>query len=199
MTLRPEQIQALSYARRKGSESSVDSIRARVERTFADLEALLEAVPVHVTAVQPASSKWSVHQIVDHLVVSHRRAVDELASLVAGASPSSGPIPAGLVSPDPFARPWSLLVEDLKSVHRDFVEVLGSASDDTPLEARAPVVMVVKCATADGGVEAVEWVESFDWKAHAILFRVHTLEHLQQIERTLAAVGHPLPSPQSVA
>lgn len=189
MNLRPEQIQALQYARRKGSESSIDSIRARVRRTFADLEALLQAVPLDLTAVRPAPSKWSVHEIVDHLVVSHRRAVVELRTLVEGESPASGPIPAGLVSGDPFARPWPLVVEDLEAVHRDFVEVLASASDETSLAARAPVVMVVQCANAGGGVEPVEWVESFDWKAHAILFRAHTLEHLQQVRRTLDSLA----------
>lgn len=189
MTLRPEQIQALQYAQRKGSESSIDSIRARVGRTFADLEALLQAVPHHLTPVRPAPSKWSVHEIVDHLVVSHRRAVVELRSLVEGQSPTSGPIPAGLVSGDAFARPWPLLVEDLEAVHRDFVEVLASANDETSLAPRAPVVMVVQCANADGSVEPVEWVESFDWKAHAILFRAHTLEHLGQVQRTLASLA----------
>jgi hypothetical protein len=189
MTLRPEQTQALRYARRKGSEASCDAIRARVASTFADLETLLGTVPLELTALAPAPGKWSLHQIVDHLVVTHRRAVGEFAALVAGESPLSGPIPAGLVSDAPFARPWPLLLADLASVHRDFVEVLGTAGDDTPLEARAPVVMVVKCATADGILEPVEWVESFDWKAYGVLFRAHTLEHLHQVQRTLAAIA----------
>ena len=51
--------------------------------------------------------------------------------------------------------------------------------------------MVVKCATPDGALEPVHWVERVDWKAFAVVIRVHVLEHLHQIERTLAAVGEP--------
>lgn len=40
-------------------------------------------------------------------------------------------------------------------------------SDATPLEARAPVVMVVECARPDGSLEPVHWVEPFAWKAFA--------------------------------
>lgn len=190
-TLRPEQVQALEYVRRQGTEAAVDAIRAKAARTFGELEALLAGVPERVTSLAPTPGKWSLHEIVDHLVTSHRRAVAELASLVSGESPAGDPIPAGLVSPEPFARRWPLLVADLEAVHRDFLAVLDSASDDTTLTARAPVVLVVKCGTSDGRFEPVEWVESFDWKAHAILVRVHTLEHLQQIQRTLATIGRP--------
>ncbi|HUO83961.1 MAG TPA: DinB family protein [Thermoanaerobaculia bacterium] len=188
MDLRPEQHRALDYARRKGSESSVDSIRKRVTATFADLEALLDSVRADEASRSPAPSRWSVHQVVDHLVVTHRAAVEELRSLVAGVAPESGPIPASLVSDDPFATEWRELVADLRIVHRDFVAVLHTATDATPREVRAPVVMVVKCENADGLLEPVEWMDRFDWKAYAILFRAHTLEHAQQIQRTLETV-----------
>lgn len=185
-SLRPEQLQALDYARRQGTEAPVEAIRAKAARTFGELEALLAGVPERLAAIAPAAGQWSLHEIVDHLVVSHRRAVAELASLVAGRSPAGGPIPAGLVSAEPFARPWPALVADLQAVHRDLLQVLSSAGDDTPLAARAPVVLVVKCATAEGGLQPVEWIDSFDWKAYAILLRVHTLEHVGQVQRTLA-------------
>ena len=187
--LRPEQDQALGYARRQGTEASLESIRSRMKRTFRELEEVLTAVPVDRAFLRPGPGRWSVHEVVDHLVVSHRLAIGELGSLIAGVSPSSGPIPAGLVSDDPFARPWPEVLEDLERVHADLLEALTAADDAVPLDARAPVVMVVKCATADGGVEPVEWVDSFDWKAYAILLRAHTLEHLHQVQRTLAEVS----------
>lgn len=186
--LRPEQLQALEYARRQGTEAPVEAIRAKAARTFGEIEALVAGVPERATGIAPAPGKWSLHEIVDHLVVSHRRAVAELASLVAGEAPNGGPIPAGLVSPEPFARRWPALLADLQAVHRDVLRVLSSANDATPLAARAPVVMVVKCAT-EGSLAPVEWIEAVDWKAYAILLRVHTLEHLQQAQRTLEAVG----------
>lgn len=182
----PEQARALDYARRKGSETPIGSVRGKVATAFRELEDLLDSVPEEAAARSPAPGCWSVHEIVDHLVVSHRRAVEELASLVAGDSPQSGPIPAGLVSADPFANSWSAIVADLKGVHHDFLTTLAGATEDTSLTARAPIVMVVKCEMPDGRVEAIHWIESFDWKAYAILFRAHTLEHLQQMQRILS-------------
>lgn len=193
MELHPEQIRALSYARRQGSEAPIDAIRGKVGATFGEIEALLDAVPPELTGRPPADSAWSVHEIVDHLVVSHRRAVEELRELVAGQSPRSGPIPAGLVSDEPFARSWSTLVAELKAIHGRFLGALESADDETPQTVRAPIVMVVKCRMPDGQVEPVHWVESFDWKAYAMLFRAHTIEHLHQVQRTLAAFGEKAP------
>lgn len=185
MPLRPEQIQAMRYVRRHGTEAPLDSIRSRVGGTFRDLEELLRSIPADLSARAPAPDKWSVHEIVDHLVVSHRRAVDELASLIAGSSPQDGPIPAGLLSDDPFARTWNALLEDLDTVHRDVLALLDRADEDISLDALAPVVMLVRCETGDGGTEPVEWIERLDWKAYALVVRVHTLEHLRQAHRTL--------------
>lgn len=189
MQLLPEQVQALDYARRRGTQAPVDTIRAKVSATFRELEALLDSVPEELAARAPAPSSWSVHEVVDHLVESHRRAVEELAGLVSGRSPESGPIPAGLVSEAPFAKSWPAVVGELRAIHRRFESVLAGATDETPLTARAPIAMVVKCSTASGEARPVHWVEEFDWKAHAILFRVHSLEHVQQIRRILAVVG----------
>lgn len=189
MELLPEQSRALGYARRRGTQAPVGTLRAKVSATFRELEALLDSVPEEVAAEAPAPSRWSVHEVVDHLVESHRRAVEQLASLVSGESPESGPIPAGLTSEAPFAKSWSVVVGELRDVHRRFEGVLAGATDETPLTARAPIEMAVRCATADGESRPVHWVETFDWKAYAILFRAHSLEHVQQIQRILAAVG----------
>lgn len=70
-------------------------------------------------------------------------------------------------------------------VDADILELLEGASDAGPQEATAPVVMVVRCATGDGGTEPVEWIERLDWKAYALAIRVHVLEHIMQIRRTI--------------
>lgn len=187
--LRPEQETALRYAREKGTEAPVASIRERMTRTFAQLEALLAALPADRVRLRPAPDRWSVHEIVDHLIESHRPAVDELRELVRGHRPEGGPIPAHLLSADPLGRPWPGLVRELSGAHRELLAILDGASDATPLTVKAPVVMVVKVREDDGSVKPVEWVEDFDWKAFVILLRAHTLEHVAQIERTLTALA----------
>lgn len=187
MTLRPEQEAALRYAREKGTNAPVADIRARTAATFSKIETLLASLPEEVVRVRPAPDRWCVQEIVDHLLESHRPAVDDLRALLRGERPA-GPIPASLLSADPLGQPWPGLLRRFGEVLRDLLAVLDTASDDTPLEARAPVVMVVKVREPDGRTVPVQWVEDFDWKAFAILLRAHTLEHIGQIERTLAAV-----------
>lgn len=202
MSLRPEQELALDYARRKGTDAPPETIRRKVAATFRKIEAVLASVPGDLARRRPGDGRWSVHEIVDHLAVSHRRAVEELTCLTESRSPQDGPIPAGLLSDDPLAIEWSTQLERLRAIHRDFLAVLESADEGTDLDARAAVEMVVRCRIDEGRVEPVHWIESFDWKAYAILFRAHTLEHLHQVQRTLAAVGGeitdlPAPGPAS--
>ena len=191
MTLRPEQERALAYARRRGTEAPLADLRRRVAETFAALDARLASIPAAHARIRPAPAAWSVHEVVDHLIVSHRPAMDQLRTLLAGREPEGGPVPANLQSPEPLARGWAELVAELAAVHAGFLALLDGAADASPQEARAPIEMVVKCATPDGALEPVHWVERVDWKAFAAVIRVHALEHLHQIERTLAAGGEP--------
>jgi hypothetical protein len=184
--LRPEQIQALSYIRAQGTEAPLAKIRGRAAETFAALEALLDGVTAEQARRRPQPGKWSVHEIVDHLIESDRPGLAELSDLLDGISSTRGPIPAGLLSEDPFARPFPQLVATLKSIHRDFLAILDEADDSIPLDARAPVVMVLKVAQEDGTHAPIHWNQDFDWKAYALIVRMHTLEHKHQIERTLA-------------
>lgn len=187
MELRPEQIAALDYARRRGTEAPGESIRLRAARAFDELEVLVESLPEDLARRRPAPDGWSVQEVVDHLVASHRTAADQLAELLAGRSPEH-PIPAGLQSESPLAASWPALRRELHWVHKTLLAALERASDDAPMEARAPVEMVIKCAAPDGALEPVHWVESFDWKAYSILLTGHTRQHVAQIERVLRAV-----------
>lgn len=188
-SLRPEQRRALDYVRSKGTEAPAAEVHRRVEAALGELEALLDAVPEDLAARRPKPAGWSLHEVVDHLVESHRPAVRQLELLLAGEEPGDGPVPAGLLSQNPFRLSWRAAGDELRVVHRDLLALLADAGDTTPAAARAPVVMVVRCATANGGSEPVHWVERFAWKAFALLIGVHTREHAAQMRRVLAAVS----------
>ena len=186
MSLLPEQLRALSYARTRGSEAPLDSIRTKVAGTYRELRALVEAVPAEVARERRSASGWSVQEVVDHLVESDRQAVEQLGLLLAG-EPVDTAIPASLQSAHPLDRDWTALRHELHGVHQDVLELLARATDDLPLTATAPVQMVVKCAGPDGTLAPVSWPERFDWKAYAILLHAHNREHIAQIERILNA------------
>lgn len=188
-TLRPEQQRALDYLRRKGTEAPVERLREHVAGTFAELEALLDGVPPALRTSRPGPGRWSVQEVVDHLVESHRPALAQLRSLVAGERPAGGPVPASLQSAAPHAHPWEDLVAELREVHRGFREVLADAGEDVSLEVTGPIVMVVKVADGAGAVTPVSSEHELDWKAFAQVFRVHTVQHRDQIRATLSALG----------
>jgi hypothetical protein len=102
MELRPEQLQALAYLRRKGTEAAPARLREQVAATFGELEALLPKVPASLRAARPSPARWSAHEVLDHLVESHRP-VEQLRSLVAGQRPAT---PPSLHSERPLERPW---------------------------------------------------------------------------------------------
>ena len=186
--MQSEQARTLDYLRVKGTEAPIPDLREHLAATFRKIEALLDAVPPVLRSASPGPGRWSVQEVVDHLVESHRRAVEQLRFLVAGRRPISAAIPASLRSSAPLERPWDDLLAELRSIHRSFLELVDGASDATSLEVTAPVVMVVKAVQGDGAIP-LEWEAELDWKAYAQAFRGHTAEHRAQIERTLAALG----------
>lgn len=185
----PEQKQAMEYLRRKGTEAPVAEIRSKVEETFRELDALLAGVPEHVVRVWPRPGRWCVQEVVDHLVESHRPVAGELAALLRGEVPHGGPIPASLQSPDAMEKDWRELVRELAAVHAEMASLVRTAPEDTSLEVRAPVAMVIKVRGEDGEVRPVQWQEELDWKAYAMAFRAHALEHIAQIRKTLEETG----------
>jgi hypothetical protein len=98
------------------------------------------------------------------------------------------PIPAGLQSADPAARRWEDLRGELRRLHAEVLDVLAKAPDRMTA-VRAPIIMVINTRQPDGTVEAMQWVEECDWKACAIIFRLHELDHLGQARRTLRALA----------
>ena len=184
---RPERTAAIEYLRRKGTEAPISRLVAGLRSTFQRFEQTIDRVPETLRIQRPDAASWSVHEILDHLIESHRPAVVELSELCAGMSPAGGPIPARLTSRNPLDRPWAVLVDELKNIHSDILQLVVDAGDDTPTATTAPFVMVVK-VPGPGGPGIVEWVEALDWKAYVQAVRVHTHEHCAQVERTLAAL-----------
>ena len=180
---RPEQIRALAYLKRKGTDAPIELLRRRIADSFADFETMIASVPPSLRRRSPGPGRWSAQEVVDHLIESHRPAVAQLEALLNVLTPETGPVPASLQSTDPLARNWDELVVELKRIHASLISLIEKASDSCSLEVRVPVTMVMK-ADEPGG-PPVQWEEQLDWKAFAQTLRVHTIEHRSQIERTL--------------
>ena len=187
MTVRPEQVKAREYLDDKGTRLTAAKVRERVAAGFAALEAFLDGVTEAEACVRALPGEWSIQEVADHLVETHRPSLEELHDLLAGRRPPGEPIPAGLQSRDPLARPWPELLDELKRLQAEVVAALGEAPDRLN-EARAPVVMVINVKEPDGREKPLHWIEELDWKAYAIVFRLHVLDHLNQAKKVLKAI-----------
>jgi len=186
MSLHPEQQRAVEYLAKKGTLATTEKLRDQLRDAFAAIERAFDEVAVEKRQASPAEGKWSPHEILDHLVLSHGPALPQLASLLDGVSPPGVAIPADLHR-DAGERPaWDESRTQLGDIHREFLQLLESASDDLSLEPKAVAEIVIK---VDG--DPKHWYERLDWKAFVQTIRVHTIEHQRQLQRasSVNAVG----------
>lgn len=181
-----ERERAREYLRTRGTLLAAPVVRERVAAAFATLESFLDSVPAERAAARPLAGEWTIHEVVDHLLETNRGSLDELRCLLAGQPPPGGPIPAALHSRAPFTRPWPWLLRELRRVDRDIIEALEGVGEGFATAVRAPVVLVIAIETA-GARAPIEWVEELDWKAYAIVLRLHAIDHLNQAKKVLSA------------
>lgn len=188
MTLRPEQLKAREYLLEKGTLLPAAHIHERVAAAFGALERLLDGVSDGEARQRAIPGEWTIQEVVDHLVETHRPSVGELRELLDNRRPLAGPVPASLQSADPMGRPYQQLVSELKALHADILRTLSTAPDQLT-EARAPLVMVINATSPDGPGVPLHWIEELDWKAYAVTaFRLHEVDHLNQAKKVLKAL-----------
>jgi hypothetical protein len=183
------QAKAREYFASRGTRVPVSEIQSRIADAFGALDAFLGPISAAVAARPGIVGEWSIQEIVDHLVETHRPGLDELWCLLGGRRPLGEPIPASLQSKAPRQRPWPWLRAELDRIHGEILRTLAAVPADFATDARAPIVMVVNAADESGGVVPLHWVEDLDWKAYAIVWRLHVIDHLKQARKVLAALG----------
>ena len=180
---------AREYLRTKGTLTPAPAISERIAEAFRAFDAFVTPLSAAQAARASIPGEWTIHEIVDHLVETHRPGLDELWCLLAGRRPPGEPIPAGLQSKAPLQRPWPWLLEELRRVHGEILRTLDAVRPDFTTDARAPLVMVVNLKDAEGRTAPLHWVEDLDWKAYAVVWRLHVVDHLNQARKVLAAIG----------
>jgi hypothetical protein len=176
------------YFRTKGTLVAASAIHERIGDAFGALETFLEPISAATAARVGIPGEWTIQEIVDHLVETHRPGLDELWCLLAGRRPPGDPIPASLQSKAPLRRPWPWLLAELARVHGDILRTLSAVPPDFATDARAPIVMVVNVPDEPGKVVPLHWVEDLDWKAYAIVWRLHVIDHLKQAKKVHAVL-----------
>jgi hypothetical protein len=177
------------YLRTNGTLVPAATIRRRVSQSFETLEKILHGADAATAARRAWPGEWSLHEIADHVLETHRPSLHELRDLLAGRRPSGPPVPASLQSAAPLARPWPALLDEMHEVHTAIVAALASAPDDLPTDTRARVVVVINVEATDGATVPLMWEDEIDWKSYAIFLRLHAVDHFSQAKKVLAALS----------
>ena len=179
---------ARDYLRTKGTLLSAAALAERIGEAFTAFETFLDAAPPALVQRRAWDGEWTIQEIADHVLETHRPGLDELRCLLAGQRPPGEPIPASLQSKAPHLRPWPWLLREIKELHAEIVAEIRRAGPDFETDARAPLVMVMNATNGSGERLILEWVEDLDWKAYAITWRLHATDHLHQARKVLAAL-----------
>jgi hypothetical protein len=182
------QRRAREYLHANGTAAPLEGLRKRVGQAFERLETFLQSVDAARAAKVAWEGEWSLHEIADHVVETHRPSLDELRALLAGRRPAGGPVLAALQSAEPLARSYAAVLAEMKDIHAGVMAALEAARDDFTTDARAPIVMVANATDVTGATVPVHWVEEFDWKAYAAVLRLHAIDHLHQAKKVAAAL-----------
>ena len=180
---------AREYFKMKGTLVASSVIHERIADAFGALDAFLAPISAATASRVAAPAEWTIQEIVDHLVETHRPGLDELWCLLAGRRPPGEAIPAGLQSKSPLDRPWPWLRAELDRIHGEILRTIAAVPASFVTEARAPIVIVVNAPDEHGRVVPLHWVEDLDWKAYAIVWRLHVIDHLKQARKVLAGIG----------
>jgi hypothetical protein len=157
MTLYPEQVSAKEYLHRDAASRGPGS-RARgcgLRRPGGPADGVTEAE----ARVRAIPGEWTIQEVVDHLIETHRPSLDELRDLLQNRRPAAGPIPASLQSVEPMGHRYGDLMSELKGLHAEALGVLSGAPDRLT-DARAPLVMVMNVKEPDGREAPLHWIES---------------------------------------
>lgn len=184
MEYTPEQQQLLTRLRERGTNAEPERLIEGARAAFAQFYEAFAAVPAGLRLVEPFPGRWSPQQILDHVVECHRVAPGQLGRLIQGV-PGELPIRAYVQSAAPYAHAWRAMLKEFRGIHDD---ILIAAETLAPLpmpNVGAPVELVVRHEVG-GRMRELEWREMLDWKAYVYALRGHALQHVKQLERTLA-------------
>ena len=95
---------ARDYLTGRGTRVAAGVVHERVAAAFAALDETLDAVTAAQASARALPGEWTVQEVLDHLVETHRAGVDELRCLLAGQRPPGAAIPASLQSKAPALR-----------------------------------------------------------------------------------------------
>jgi len=168
--------QGLSYMRHQGAKS-FSEIDAMLERTENDWRQCLEAMSDAQATFKPAG-EWCAKEVVGHVISTDRSINQDVASL-GGVEPPAERVEEvrvmGVVSENYEAMPISGLCDMIVGVFMESRMLAGALQKSEQLERSFPHPIF-------GPLNLKEWLA---------FHRIHSMDHIQQIDKIRADPGYP--------
>lgn len=188
--LSPESLRMLDYLRERAAALGPAEIAGRVRAAMTELDAALAGVDPARARERPVEGEWSVAQVVDHVAQTQIRAADELRHVLAGRRPPAPPVYEALTSGAALWATWAELLDGLRSANDEMMARLAAANPGGARSGGATVrtVLLANRATPGGRVAPETFVVDLDWRAYALVQRLHLLDHRTQVKKLRAAL-----------
>jgi hypothetical protein len=187
----PARARLVEHLRTRAAALDAPGLRARVRAAAGELTAALDGVDEAAARRTVIPGAWTCAQVVDHVAQSTVRAAEELAHLLADRRPPGPPVYEGLLSGAAHRVPWAELREGLAEAIAALDAQLAEAQRQAPARSTATVraVLVVPASPDDPPEAGAPFTVELDWKAYALVQRLHFLDHREQVRRLRAAGG----------
>jgi hypothetical protein len=181
----------LDYLRTRAAALSPAELRARVRAAADELDAQLAPVNEPGARAHPMAGEWSIAEVVDHVAQTQIRADDELRHLLDGRRPPAPPVYEALTSGAAARASWEELMDGLRSANALMDARLDAASRTPPPPGgpTARTILVVNRSGADAAGRPEIFSAELDWKAYALVQRLHLLDHRTQVRALRAALA----------
>jgi hypothetical protein len=189
--LSPESLRMLDYLESRARALGPAEILGRVRAAMRELDAALSGVDETAARARPIPGEWSIAQVADHMGQTQIRAAAEIDHLLAGRRPPAPPVYEALTSGAAAWAPWPQLLDDLRSANEALAAGLAVAPPDRPAGDAGPAVrtiLVANRALPGGGTGPEIFAVDLDWKAYALVQRLHLLDHRTQVRKLRAAL-----------
>ena len=129
---------AREYFAANGTQASAAQVHERVAAAFSALDAALTGVTAVQASRRPIAGEWSAQEIVDHLLETHRPGWTSCAACWPGSGLPASPSRPRCSRRRPRLRPWSWLLDELRRVHREILDILAAVPPERLPRRAAP-------------------------------------------------------------
>lgn len=165
--------QAMSYVRHQASKG-LNSLADLMARTAEDWSRCLETINDRQAAFAPGS-EWSPHQVLAHFVSATATVNRHVEQIAGGAAPPTAPFDEATVTSAERSPTIAAERTRVADLFRDTVTMVKSLEDGPRLGEKFPHPMF-------GPLDLKEWI-AFQ--------RLHSMDHMQQIEKVKADPAYP--------